>query len=65
MYPARYNKLIKIQNYWKTQRDQHETNQDLAEAFLIVMMLVAEANIAKRLVESIIDNLSSITQRKN
>ncbi|WP_029542201.1 DUF1836 domain-containing protein [Selenomonas sp. AB3002] len=49
----------------KTSKISDEKNQDLAEAFLIVMMLVAEANIAKRLAESIIDNLPSITQRKN
>ncbi len=49
----------------ETSKIKDEKNQDLAEAFLIVMMLVAEANIAKRLAENIIDNLPAIMQRKN
>jgi len=49
----------------KTSQISDEKNQDLAEAFMIVMMLVAEANIAKRLAENIIDNLPSIMQRNN
>lgn len=49
----------------ETSKISDEKNQDLAEAFMIVMMLVAEANIAKRLAENIIDNLPKIIQRKN
>lgn len=41
----------------KTQHIADDDKQDLAEDFLIVMMLVAEANIAKRLAEDIIDEI--------
>lgn len=39
----------------ETKKITNPDNQDMAEAFLTVMMLVAEANIAKRLAEDIID----------
>lgn len=39
----------------KTGKISNPDNQDLAEVFLTVMMLVAEANVAKRLAEDIID----------
>ena len=39
----------------ETKKIANPDNQDLAEVFLTVMMLVAEANIAKRLAEDIID----------
>ena len=41
----------------ETKKITNENNQDLAEIFLTVLMLVAQANIAKRLAENIIDNL--------
>jgi DNA-binding transcriptional MerR regulator len=41
----------------ETKKITNEDNQDLAEIFLTVIMLVAEANIAKRLAEEIIDKL--------
>jgi len=41
----------------KTQHIADADKQDLAEDFLIVMTLVAEANIAKRLAEDIIDEI--------
>ncbi|SFR14364.1 DUF1836 domain-containing protein [Desulfoscipio geothermicus] len=45
-------KLIKE----KTQSIKDERSQDLAEIFLTVLMLAAQANAAKRLAEKIIDN---------
>lgn len=39
----------------ETAKITNDNNQDTAEAFLTVMMLVAEANAAKRLAEEIID----------
>lgn len=45
-------KLIKE----KTSDIKDEKNQDLAEIFLTVLMLTAQANAAKRLAEKIIDN---------
>ena len=39
-----------------TQKIPDDKDQDLAEAFLTVMMLIAEANIAKGLAEAIINN---------
>ncbi|MGL5258186.1 MAG: DUF1836 domain-containing protein [Proteocatella sp.] len=41
----------------------NEKNQDVAEAFLTVMMLVAEASIAKRLAEDIIDKFISVNEK--
>lgn len=40
----------------KTKNINDERNQDLAEIFLTVLMLTAQANAAKRLAEKIIDN---------
>lgn len=40
----------------ETKKIANPENQDLAEVFLTVMMLVAEANIAKRLAEDLIDD---------
>lgn len=40
----------------ETTKISNDKKQDMAEAFLTVLMLVAEATIAKRLAEDIIDN---------
>ena len=49
-FEERFNKVIKS----KTQKIEDGKKQDLAEVFLTVMMLVAEANVSKKLAETII-----------
>lgn len=49
----------------ETENISNENNQDMAEAFLTVMMLVAEASIAKRLAEDIIDKFIASKDNSN
>lgn len=45
-----------IQNKTKDLEDDEENTKEMAELFLVVIMLIAQANAQKRLAEKIIDN---------